>query len=448
MREALDRAEKLKLDLVEVQRTANPPVCKIMDFNREKYKQQTKEKERSKSKGELTLRQGDVKNIRFTPKTDQKDLEMKANTVKRLMEKGYRVKCMAMGNEDQDLGALLSHLFTLIEDVSVIESGPKEEKKQAYMIVRHTKFGPTKKGGTKSTVDIAEPKTAKNSSKPIQSPLKVKAHNMVNSDLESDVQTETQTPLALNRVKPTLLARDASNGLEEGKIFPSSSTDAGLLHPKQPSTSQASSPQRENRYGRKNEQQSRVPPTKLPERMHNDTIPLTDQRSRFPPTNLTDRTPRPFSEQRSRFPPTNLHVRTPRLFSEQRSRFPPTNLTEGTPNNVKPLTDIKYTPSATNSKNVVHNQRREQQKIVNTQSSTETKRIVMDGAQQSRPDISNLPPPSYGIFSVIPSENKVKERNSLDPKQNRTSSSVILNPDKQNPGGSKQGGWGVFSRPQ
>ncbi|KAF3793380.1 Translation initiation factor IF-3, partial [Nymphaea thermarum] len=49
-REALDRAKKLKLDLVEVQRTANPPVCKLMDFHREKYKQQIKEKERTKGK--------------------------------------------------------------------------------------------------------------------------------------------------------------------------------------------------------------------------------------------------------------------------------------------------------------------------------------------------------------------------------------------------------------
>ncbi|KAH9316141.1 hypothetical protein KI387_024768, partial [Taxus chinensis] len=49
-REALARAKKLKLDLVEVQRNANPPVCKIMDYNKEKYKQQQREKERTKNK--------------------------------------------------------------------------------------------------------------------------------------------------------------------------------------------------------------------------------------------------------------------------------------------------------------------------------------------------------------------------------------------------------------
>ncbi|RDX58549.1 Translation initiation factor IF3-1, mitochondrial, partial [Mucuna pruriens] len=48
--EALERAKKLKLDLVEVDRNANPPVCKIMDFHKEMYKRQEREKERAKSK--------------------------------------------------------------------------------------------------------------------------------------------------------------------------------------------------------------------------------------------------------------------------------------------------------------------------------------------------------------------------------------------------------------
>ncbi|XP_043713339.1 translation initiation factor IF3-1, mitochondrial isoform X2 [Telopea speciosissima] len=148
-REALERARKLKLDLVEVQRNAKPPVCKIMDFHREKYKQQVKEKDKSKTKSEVTLRKGDCKEVRFSGKTEQKDLQMKADTVKRLMERGYRVKCMVMGTEDQDLGGLLSRLSSLIEEFSIVESGPRVEKRQAYVIVRHIKFGPSKKGPSK-----------------------------------------------------------------------------------------------------------------------------------------------------------------------------------------------------------------------------------------------------------------------------------------------------------
>ncbi|KAF5205127.1 hypothetical protein FRX31_005289 [Thalictrum thalictroides] len=74
-----------------------------------------------------------------------------------MMDKGYRVKCMAVGTEDQDLGGLLARLSAMIEDVAVIESGPMVEKKQAYIIVRHAKFG-FKKGkkaskGTTSPTD-------------------------------------------------------------------------------------------------------------------------------------------------------------------------------------------------------------------------------------------------------------------------------------------------------
>lgn len=147
LHEALERACQLKLDLVEVQQKANPPVCKIMDFHRQKYEQKIREKDRVKSKAEASLKKGGHKEVRFTGKTEEKDLRIKADTVKRLMESGYRVKCSARGGENQDLGGLLSRLSALIEDVAIVESGPSVEKGQAYVIVRHVKFGPSKKGG-------------------------------------------------------------------------------------------------------------------------------------------------------------------------------------------------------------------------------------------------------------------------------------------------------------
>ncbi|GMH02944.1 hypothetical protein Nepgr_004783 [Nepenthes gracilis] len=153
-RQAMDRAKSLKLDLVEVQRNAKPPVCKIMDYHRERYKQQVKEKDKTKNKSEVTLRKSDCKEVRFSAKTELKDLQNKAEAVKRLMERGFRVKCMAIGTEDQDLGGLLSRLSAMIEDVSFVESGPRVEKRQAYVILRHVKFGPSKKGGKKASRDI------------------------------------------------------------------------------------------------------------------------------------------------------------------------------------------------------------------------------------------------------------------------------------------------------
>lgn len=158
--EALALARSLKCDLVEVDRKAKPPVCKIMDFHKERYQKELKEKDRAKAKSDMTLKKGDCKEVRFSGKIEQKDLQMKADTVKRLMEKGYRVKCMALPvgkkEETEDLGGYLSRLIDLIEDISVVESGPHVERKQAYAIIRHIKFGPSKKGGLKKSKAVGD----------------------------------------------------------------------------------------------------------------------------------------------------------------------------------------------------------------------------------------------------------------------------------------------------
>ncbi|VFQ65893.1 unnamed protein product [Cuscuta campestris] len=152
--EALDRAKSLNLDLVEVDRRANPPVCKLMDYHKETYLKQAREKEQAKKKSDSTLKKGGSKEVRFLCKIEKKDLKTKADTIKRMMDKGYRVKCMAVsnGSETENLGEALSRLSSLIEDVALVESGPHVEKKQAYIVVRHAKFGPLKKGSQKKAV--------------------------------------------------------------------------------------------------------------------------------------------------------------------------------------------------------------------------------------------------------------------------------------------------------
>ncbi|KAK9129397.1 hypothetical protein Sjap_009884 [Stephania japonica] len=210
--EALERAKKLNLDLVEVQRAANPPVCKIMDFHREKYKQQLKEKDRVKSKSVTALRKGDCKEVRFSAKTEPRDLQMKADMVKRLMEKGYRVKCTVVGQhqkpkkdpeeqEEQEriykefLVEQLSRLTVLIEEVSVIESAPKAEKRQATFIVRHVKFGSTKKGPGKKAATVSESSSTVNSSSPIQSTQEIQGAWKIsasNSDLVCDIDHDEE----------------------------------------------------------------------------------------------------------------------------------------------------------------------------------------------------------------------------------------------------------------
>ncbi|XP_038998074.1 translation initiation factor IF3-1, mitochondrial-like [Hibiscus syriacus] len=164
--EALQQARKQGVDLVEVQKKVDPSVCRLMDYNKEMYQRRQKEKEVAKSKSGDTLKKG-VCDIRFKGKIEEKDLKLKAENVIRLAERGYRVKCMAMGKgkdgEGEDLGRILSRLTKLIEGVCVVETELKVEKTNAHVIVRHAKFGLTKKGGGKKS-KVADGDTAETSS--------------------------------------------------------------------------------------------------------------------------------------------------------------------------------------------------------------------------------------------------------------------------------------------
>ncbi|KAL3843347.1 hypothetical protein ACJIZ3_000750 [Penstemon smallii] len=163
--DALARAKSLKMDLVEVDRRVKPPACKIYDYKREKYLTKVREKqhkERLKSKG---VKPGAFKEVKFAAKIKQQDLQVKANMVKRLIESGHRVKCTAVEpTNDVDLQTLLSRFSALIEDIALVESAPRVEKKQAFVIVRHIKFGPSKKGSAKKISEVISSATLSQSS--------------------------------------------------------------------------------------------------------------------------------------------------------------------------------------------------------------------------------------------------------------------------------------------
>ncbi|XP_059065553.1 uncharacterized protein LOC131031262 isoform X2 [Cryptomeria japonica] len=79
---------------------------------------------------------------------------------KRLLERGYRVKCMAMGSAQEILEEQLSRLSTLMEDYSIVENGPKVDKKGAWLIVKHIKFGRAKKNEAQETTKLVETSTS------------------------------------------------------------------------------------------------------------------------------------------------------------------------------------------------------------------------------------------------------------------------------------------------
>lgn len=87
MRDALKIAEEKGLDLVEVAPNANPPTCKIVDYGKFKYEIIKKEKEAKKNQKKQELKEVKIKN-----KIDKSGLNVKLQTIKRILDEGDKVK--------------------------------------------------------------------------------------------------------------------------------------------------------------------------------------------------------------------------------------------------------------------------------------------------------------------------------------------------------------------
>lgn len=141
---ALERAQNLGLDLVEVAPMAKPPVCKIMDYGKHKYEQSRKKQEQKKKQNIVHL-----KEIRFRPQTDIHDLEFKVKNMVKFLESGDKVKVSVFfrGREMafKDKGrALLDKVIDLVGDKGVVESVPKMEGRSMGMILIPSSLAPKK----------------------------------------------------------------------------------------------------------------------------------------------------------------------------------------------------------------------------------------------------------------------------------------------------------------
>ena len=122
--EALRMAGELDVDLVEIAATANPPVCRLMDYGKFKYQEQKKAAE-AKSKQKVI----EVKEIKFRPGTDDGDYNIKVRNIKRFLEDGDKCKITLRfrGREitHQEIGlALLQRMREELADLSVVEQFP------------------------------------------------------------------------------------------------------------------------------------------------------------------------------------------------------------------------------------------------------------------------------------------------------------------------------------
>jgi translation initiation factor IF-3 len=133
--EALRIAQEAELDLVEVAPNSNPPVCRLMDYGKFKYRESKKAHE-----AKVKQKQIQVKEIKFRPATDEGDYQVKLKNLFRFLEEGDKVKVTLRfrGREmaHPELGrAVLERIQQDMEDKGLVEQMPKLEGRQMVMVI-------------------------------------------------------------------------------------------------------------------------------------------------------------------------------------------------------------------------------------------------------------------------------------------------------------------------
>ena len=125
--EALKMARDAELDLVLIAATAQPPVCRIIDYGKFKYEKLRKEKEAKKKQHVV-----EIKEIRMSPNIDQNDLNTKIGSARKFLERGDRVKVTLRfrGREMAHMNDsihILTDFANALVDVAVVDKAPKVE---------------------------------------------------------------------------------------------------------------------------------------------------------------------------------------------------------------------------------------------------------------------------------------------------------------------------------
>ena len=133
--EALKKAREKGLDLVEISPTANPPVCRIMDYGKFLYEQEKKERAAKKKQKVIT-----VKEVKFSVNVDEHDYQFKKNNVIRFLSEGDKVKASLRfrGREmtHRDLGrGVIERLIKDVGDKGIVEFQPRMEGNTLHAIL-------------------------------------------------------------------------------------------------------------------------------------------------------------------------------------------------------------------------------------------------------------------------------------------------------------------------
>ncbi|MDA3817841.1 MAG: translation initiation factor IF-3 [Prolixibacteraceae bacterium] len=134
-KEAMKLADQMELDLVEISPKANPPVCKIIDYNKFLYQQKKKQKEMKQNAVKVV-----VKEIRFGPNTDEHDFQFKLRHAEKFLKEGAKVKAFVffkgrsiLFKEQGEI--LLLRLAQELEEDGTLEQMPKLEGKRMTIFI-------------------------------------------------------------------------------------------------------------------------------------------------------------------------------------------------------------------------------------------------------------------------------------------------------------------------
>lgn len=134
-KEALERAYRVGLDLVEVSPNADPPVCKILDYGKYKFEEQKRRAEMRKKQKVI-----EIKEVQLRPGIDKHDFEVKMRSARKFIDDGDKLKVTLRfrGRElsHQELGMdVLKRVKETLQDIAKVEHDPKFEGKRVIMIL-------------------------------------------------------------------------------------------------------------------------------------------------------------------------------------------------------------------------------------------------------------------------------------------------------------------------
>ena len=133
--QALQLAEEQDLDLVEVAPSANPPVCRMMDYGKYLYEKQKRERESRKAQKQI-----EIKEVRLRPKTDEHDIQVVLTKIRKFAKEGakIRVRIRFRGREiahPEVARDLMKRVSEEVADVVAVEAYPSLDGRSMIMVL-------------------------------------------------------------------------------------------------------------------------------------------------------------------------------------------------------------------------------------------------------------------------------------------------------------------------